>query len=210
MRVEVWSDVVCPWCFLGRHRLDAAIAQFAHRDEVEVVSRSFELHPDAPRDGEPRGAPAADGPVVAAAAAEGLALRLDRARPANTFDAHRLLHLATAHGRQQELEERLMRAHLMEGEPVGVPSTLERLATEAGLPPSEVRALLESDRYADAVRADELLARSVEIFTVPFFTVDRDLAVSGAQPADVLLELLQQSWDRARRRAAGGPAAGPS
>jgi predicted DsbA family dithiol-disulfide isomerase len=171
VEVEIWSDVTCPWCLMGKQRLEAALERFEHRDEVDVVWRSFELHPEAP------GA-------------------------ANTFDAHRLLQLAAEHGRQGELEERLLRAHLDEREPVGDPAILARLAGEAGLPADEVRDVLAGDRYAEAVRADEQLAKAVEITVVPFFAVDRDLAVSGAQTPDVLLELLQQSWDRAERRRA--------
>lgn len=215
MQVEVWSDVTCPWCFIGKRRLEAALEQFEHRDEVNVLFRSFELDPDAPPGGrdatdrlaERHGVPRewAEGMqqrVTDAAAGAGLVLRLDIARAANTFDAHRLLHLAAARGCQGELKERFMRAYFMEGERLGDPVTLERLATEAGLPADEVRDVLSSDRYGAAVRADEELGRRVEIMGVPFVAVDRDLAVSGAQAPDVLLELLQQSWDRLQRRRA--------
>jgi predicted DsbA family dithiol-disulfide isomerase len=118
---------------------------------------------------------------------------------ARTFDAHRLLHLAAEHGCQGALEERFLRAYLEEDEPLGDRAALERLAGEVGMPGDEVRDVLAGDRYADAVRADEELARSVEINVVPFFAVDRDLAVSGAQPPDVLLDLLEQSWERRPR-----------
>jgi predicted DsbA family dithiol-disulfide isomerase len=152
---------------LGKRRLEAALAQFAHRDRVEVVWRAFELD---------RGAPS--GPRR------------------SSFDAHRLSKLAGEHGSQSDLNERIMRAHLEEGESIGDPATLERLAIDVGLPPTEVRAVLRSDRFAREVRLDEELARAAEILTVPFFAVDRDLVVAGAQPVEVLLDLLQQSWER--------------
>jgi predicted DsbA family dithiol-disulfide isomerase len=129
------------------------------------------------------------------AAAEGLEFRFDLARDGNTFDAHRLLHLATAHGVQDALEERLMRAYLGEGELISDHATLARLAADVGLPEDEVSELLATDQYADAVRDDERTAASLGITAVPFFVIDRELGAAGAQPPEVLRDLLQRGWE---------------
>ena len=146
------------------------------------------------------------------AAADGLDFRFDLARAGNTFDAHRLVHLAAAHGRQDEMKERLMRAYLTEGEPIGDPAALERLAVEIGLPEDEVRDLLAGDRFADEVREDERTAARFGIHAVPFFVVDRALGASGAQPPEVLGELLRRGWDARQpvvQVVADGEACGP-
>jgi predicted DsbA family dithiol-disulfide isomerase len=209
MNVEIWSDVVCPWCYIGKRRFEAALAQFPQRDEVTITWRSFELDPDAPRErevdnathlaqkyGMSREEALARGQQVAdLAAAEGLAFRHDIARSGNTFDAHRLLHLAAEHGQQDALKERLMLAYHSEGEPIGDPKTLERLAVEVGLPEDEVRDTLATDRFAAEVREDEATASSFRITGVPFFVVDRRFAASGAQPPEALLQLLTQAQE---------------
>jgi predicted DsbA family dithiol-disulfide isomerase len=169
MRVDIWSDVVCPWCYVGKRRFEAALADFPHRDEVEVHWRSFELDPTAPpvRDidridhlaskyGIPREqAQAMERQINEAGQAAGIDFQLHRSRGGNSFDAHRLLHLAADHGLGDETKERLLRGYFSEGEPIGDPATLARLAVEAGLPAAEVAEVLAGDRYADAVRADE-------------------------------------------------------
>ncbi len=211
MTVEIWSDVVCPWCYIGKRRFEAALARFEHREEVELVWRSFELDATAPPSTAEQGpyaerlatkyrcseadAQAMIDTMTAAATAEGLDFRFDLARPGNTFDAHRLLHLAAAHGRQDALKERLDLATFSEGAAVSDHAELARLAAAVGLDEAEVRAVLGSDRYADAVRADEADARRLGISGVPFFVIDRRYGVSGAQPADLLLAALQQAWD---------------
>jgi len=210
MRVEIWSDVVCPWCYIGKRRFEAALARFAHRDEVELVWRSFELDPSAPLSSNDQGTYAARlaskyGRSVSEAQAmvddmtltagqEGLDFRFDLARPGNTFDAHRLLHLALELGLQDELKERLDRATFTEGSPVSDHAALRALATEVGLPEADVDAVLSSARYADAVRADEAQARAYGISGVPFFVVDGRYGISGAQPADAVLQTLDQAW----------------
>ena len=210
MKVEVWSDVVCPWCYVGKRRFQAALARFEHRDDVELVWRSFELDPSAPPSATEQGTyvellsaktgrSAAEAQVMldgmtATAAQEGLDFRFDLARPGNSFDAHRLLHLALAHGRQDALKERLDRATFSEGSPVSDHVALRMLATEVGLPETEVDTVLGSDRYAEAVRADEAQARAYGINGVPFFVVDGRYGVSGAQPPDLLLQTLEQAW----------------
>ena len=226
MNVEIWSDIACPWCYVGKRRLEAALASFEHRDDVTVTWRSFELDPSAPREREVDGAThlaqkygtsreqavAMQQRMTDAAAADGIAFRFDIARAGNTFDAHRLVHLAAAHDRQDAMKERLMRAYLTEGEPIGDPDTLARLAVDAGLPEDEVRELLAGDRFAAEVREDERTAAQFGIHAVPFFVVDRALGASGAQPPEVLAAMLRQGWE-ARQPAvpvvAGGEACGP-
>jgi predicted DsbA family dithiol-disulfide isomerase len=198
MVVEIWSDIACPWCYVGKRRFEAALEGFDH--EVEVVWRSFELDPGAPAERELSGpehlaekygmsveeARARQAQLASMAAADGLELHFDRVRSANTFDAHRLTHLAAAHGRQDAMVERLQRAHFTDGELLSDLETLARLAEEVGVP------MLAGDEYADAVRDDERLAQEIGITAVPTFVVDRRVAVAGAQQPEVLRELLQR------------------
>ncbi len=207
MHVEIWSDIACPWCYVGKRRFEAALVAFEHRDEVEVTWRSFELDPQAPRERSVDGAThlaekyrtsreralEMQRNMTEVAAGDGLDFRFDLLRGGNTFDAHRLLHLAATQELQDALKERFMRAYLTEGQSMGDHAVLERLAVEIGLPADEVRDVLTTDRYADAVRDDEGTASALGIASVPFFVVDRALAVSGAQPAKVLVELLKQA-----------------
>jgi predicted DsbA family dithiol-disulfide isomerase len=132
--------------------------------------------------------------MTEAAAGAGLEFHLERARPGNSFDAHRLLHLAAAHNRQHQVKERFLRAYLSEGEPIGDPDTVARLAVDAGLDPGEVRGILDSGKYADAVRADEKEALRLGVTSVPTFLIDRRLVVAGAQPAAELLGVLRRAW----------------
>ena len=225
MEVEIWSDVVCPWCYVGKRRFEQALAGFPHRDEVEVVWRSFELDPSAPpeRTGDDAGhlagkygVPLAQAQsmldtMTATAAQEGLDFSFATARPGSTFDAHRLLHLAADRGVQGAVKERLLRATFTEGEPIGDAETLVRLVADAGLDADEARAVLASDRYAAEVRGDEQQARAYGITGVPFFVVDGRYGVSGAQPAEALGQVLAQAWaERAPLQmvAAGGAAPG--
>ncbi|MEA2267094.1 MAG: hypothetical protein QOE27_2677 [Solirubrobacteraceae bacterium] len=222
MHVEIWSDIACPWCYVGKRRFEAALAGFEHRDEVRVTWRSFELDPLAPAARAEDGADhlaakygmtraealAMHERMTRVAAAEGLDFRFDLARGANTFDAHRQLHLAGAHGRQDALKERIMRAYLTEGELISDPSVLERLAVEAGLPAEEARSVARTDRYAAEVREDERTARELGINAVPFFVFDRAFGASGAQPPEILGELLQRAWDA--RTPVAVAAAGPT
>jgi predicted DsbA family dithiol-disulfide isomerase len=208
MLVEVWSDVVCPWCYLGKRRLESALALFPQRDEVEVAWRSFELDPNAPRrrEGSPAEHLAAKygmseeqveaswARLTALAEAEGLEYHLDRTQGGSSFDAHRLIHLGAAHGLQDEVKERLLRAYFTEGEPIGDPEVLGRLAVEAGLPAGEVADLLAGDAFAAEVREDEQRARLLGISGVPFFAIGGRYGVSGAQGSDVLLEALTAAW----------------
>ncbi len=207
MHVEIWSDIACPWCYVGKRRFEAALAAFEHRDEVEVTWRSFELDPTAPREREGDAAAhlaekygtsleqaqAMLDRMTETAAGDGLEFRFDLARGGNTFDAHRLLHLAAAHGAQDAVKERFMRAYLTEGELIADHAVLERLGVEAGLPADEVRDVLATDRYAAEVRDDEHTAGALGISAVPFFVVDRRIGASGAHDPEVLLDLLRRA-----------------
>ncbi len=221
MQVEIWSDVVCPFCYVGKRRFEAALAAFPHRDAVEVTWRSFELDADAPRSTSGNlvdrlaekyrvtreQAAEMNANVVAMAAAEGLDFRLDEARPGNTLDAHRLIHHAGMQGLQGEAKERLLRAYFTEGRAIGERDTLVAVAVELGLDADETRAMLASDAYVEAVRHDELAAARYGIRGVPFFVVDGAFGVSGAQPTDVFTQLLERAWGEGR--AAARPAAAP-
>lgn len=222
MKIEIWSDVACPWCYVGKRRFEAALARFEHADEVEVTWRSFELDPDAPAQREgplaehlarKYGMPLeraleTERQMTATAAGEGLEFHFDRARAGSTFDAHRLVHLAGEHGLKGAMKERLLRAYFTDGEPVGDPETLVRLAAEVGVPEDETRELLAGDRCADAVRDDEWTAGRLGISAVPTFVIDRAIGVSGAQSPDVLLNLLREGWERTRPAATAVGAAG--
>jgi predicted DsbA family dithiol-disulfide isomerase len=210
LRIDIWSDIACPWCYIGKRHLEQALDKFAHRRDVEIVWRAFELDPSAPRVRDASqtyaeriakkyGTPPAQAQVmidrmVDTAAGDGLEFRFDRIRPGNTFDAHRLLHLAHDRGVQDALKERMLRAYLTEGQAIGEPDVLVVLAREAGLDEVEARAVLDGDRYASEVRQDEALARELGISGVPFFVLAGRLGVSGAQPADVLLGALERAW----------------
>jgi predicted DsbA family dithiol-disulfide isomerase len=206
MHIEIWSDLVCPYCYIGKRNFETALARFEHRDDVEVSWRSFQLAPDLPRDvegdvhdylaakygGGRERAKEMNARVTETAAAAGLTYNLDSAVLGNTFDAHRVTHLAARHGLQDEAEERLFRAYFTESEHLADPETLVRLASEIGLDPDEVRTTLAGDEFADAVRADIQAAHEMGISGVPTFVVDRRYAITGAQPPELILRALEQ------------------
>jgi predicted DsbA family dithiol-disulfide isomerase len=212
LRIDIWSDIACPWCYVGKRRLEAALEHLpaAERAQVQINWRAFELDPSAPSErardlsyaerlAKKYGSPLATAQarivsMVQTAKADGLDFDFERIRPGNTFDAHRLLHLAHERGLQDAVKERFLLGYLSQGEAIGERAVLERLATEAGLPAAEVRGVLDSDRYAAEVRADEAEARALGIQGVPFFVFDERLAVSGAQPAPVLLSALKRAF----------------
>jgi predicted DsbA family dithiol-disulfide isomerase len=212
MKVEIWSDVVCPWCYIGKRNLEEALARFDHRDGVEVVWRSFELDPGAPRRREGEyaerlarkygvGRPEAQAMVdrmTSRAAEAGLTFRFDLAQPGNTFDAHRLIHLGRERGVQDAVKERLLAATFTEGAPIGERDALVKLGAEAGLDPDEARLVLEGDRYGAEVRGDEEAALDLGVTGVPFFLVDGKFAVPGAQPPELLLRVLDRAWSERR------------
>jgi len=210
MRVEIWSDVVCPWCYVGKRNFEAALSRFEHRDDVEVIWRAFELDPSAPAEREGdyvahlarkygmsvEQARKMIETMTATGAKAGVALDFDRARPGNSFDAHRLIHLAGQQGVQDAVKERFLRATFTDGEPIGDRDALLRLAVEAGLLQADAASVLENDVFAAEVRAEESLALELGISAVPFFVIDRTFGIPGAQPPDVILGALERAWEK--------------
>jgi predicted DsbA family dithiol-disulfide isomerase len=211
LSVDIWSDIACPWCYLGKRRFEAALAQFAHRDAVEVRWRAFELDPRAPRERDPSEGTHAEriarkyGATVAQIDARhaqmramgealGIDLRFDLVRGGNSFDAHRLIQLGRAHGRQGEVKDRLLRAYFTEGAAIGRADVLAPLAAEAGLDRAEVEAVLAGDRFAREVRSDETVAQELGVTGVPCFVIANRYAVSGAQTPEVILGALDRAW----------------
>jgi predicted DsbA family dithiol-disulfide isomerase len=211
MKIEVWSDVACPFCYIGKRRLEKGLEQFAHKDEVEIVYRSFELDPNAPKDiaedmntmlankyGVSREEAAAmSKSVEGQAAAEGLEYHFDTIIMTNTFDAHRLLQYANQNGKGSEFNELLLKAHFTDSKHVGEHEVLASIAQEAGLSYDDAMAILASDQYTAEVRADEIEARNIGVRGVPFYVIDRKYAVSGAQAPETFLEVVEKAWKEA-------------
>jgi predicted DsbA family dithiol-disulfide isomerase len=207
MQVEIWSDVICPWCYIGKRRFERALQHFAGRDRVQVIWRSFELDPNAPRQRSGtleellakkyrvslQQAAAMNARVVAIAKEVGLDYHLSIAHPGNTFDAHRLLHFATSRQQGDRATERIMHGYFSEGLEVGERAALARLAPEFGITEEEALKILESDAYSDEVRADEARAAAFGVTGVPFFLFDEKTAITGAQEMEVFTETLQQA-----------------
>ncbi|WP_328441294.1 DsbA family oxidoreductase [Streptomyces sp. NBC_00457] len=222
MRVEIWSDIACPWCYVGKARFEKALAAFPHRDQVEVVHRSFELDPGrAKGDTQPvitmltkkygmseAQAQAGEENLGAQAAAEGLDYRTRGRDHGNTFDLHRLLHFAKEQGRQDELIQVFYRANFAEERSLFTEGDerLVELAVEAGLLAADVRKILaDPEAYADDVRADEREAAELGANGVPFFVLDRKYGVSGAQPPEAFAQALTQAWgERSPLKLVGG------
>ncbi|OEJ27488.1 protein-disulfide isomerase [Streptomyces agglomeratus] len=209
MRVEIWSDIACPWCYIGKARFEKGLAAFPHRADVEVVHRSFELDPTSPKGvTEPvtgmlarkygrthEEVLAMEQQVASHAHAEGLGFLAEGRDHGNTFDIHRLLHLAAARGRQDALLDLAFRANFAEERSVFDPAVLLELAVEAGLDADEARAVLaDGSAYADEVRGDEREAAELGADSVPFFVFDRRYGISGGQPAEVFTQALEQAW----------------
>ncbi|MDF2847823.1 MAG: DsbA family oxidoreductase [Oerskovia sp.] len=209
VKVDIWSDVACPWCYVGKRRFETALAGFAGRDdapEVEIEYHSFELAPDTPVDFEGtevdflakhKGMPAGQveqmlGQMTTVAAAEGLAYDFDALQHTKTLKAHELLHLAKSRGKQVEMKERLLKAYFEQGRHVGRIDELVALATEVGLDADEVRAALENGDFADDVEQDIAQARAYGISGVPFFVFNGKYGVSGAQDPAVFTQVLDQ------------------
>jgi predicted DsbA family dithiol-disulfide isomerase len=208
MQIEIWSDVICPWCYIGKRRFEMALANFAHKENVKVIWRSFELDPKSPPQYpdtlevtlarkygvSPQEAAAMNARVTAVAKEIGLDYRLSNARPGNTFDAHRLLHFAAARNFGAQATERIMHAYFSEALAVGDRAALARLAAEFGIAESEALAMLEGDAYSSDVRADEARAAKFGITGVPFFVIDGKVGISGAQAVEVFADALQKAW----------------
>jgi predicted DsbA family dithiol-disulfide isomerase len=208
MLVEIWSDVVCPWCYLGKVRFEKALAAFDHRDEVTVRHRSFQLDPTAPAGGTvdtstalatkygltPARIGAMQREMEQRAAADGLEYHLDGQRTGNTYAAHRLLHLAAEHARQDALLDRMYRAYFTERGSLFDDDSLRALAVDVGLDRADVDRVLSGDEYADAVEADLAQAAAYGITGVPFYVIDNRYGISGAQPVEVFSAALQQAY----------------
>ncbi|MFJ1705945.1 DsbA family oxidoreductase [Kitasatospora sp. NPDC088346] len=209
MRVEIWSDINCPWCYIGKARFEKALERFPHREDVEIVHRSFELDPTAPAEARPvvpliaakygiglDRAEAAEQGIAASARDEGLTYRTEGRDAANSFDMHRLLHFAEEHGRRAQLLDVLYRANFADERSAFAPGRLLELAVEAGLDAgAAAHVLADRTAYADAVREDEATASAMGATGVPFFVFDRRLGVSGAQPPATFTAALEQAWD---------------
>jgi predicted DsbA family dithiol-disulfide isomerase len=209
MRVDIWSDVVCPWCYVGKARFEKALRGFGHHDEVEIVFRSFELDPSQPKNEREtvlgmlskkygmsqEDARAADGRVAGLAKAEGLGFDSDRP-VGNTFDIHRVIHLGRDKGLQNELINAVYEAYFAQARQVFDRDVIADVASDAGLDYGEAVEVFDGDAYADAVRQDEKMARELGITGVPFFVFDMALAVSGAQSPETFASALNQAWTR--------------
>jgi predicted DsbA family dithiol-disulfide isomerase len=209
LSIDIWSDIACPWCYVGKRRLERALEQFPARDSVRIVWHAFELDPSAPRQNHSgpyaerlakkygssvREAQARIDQLVSVAKSDGLELDFEHIRPGNTFDAHRVLHYAGEVGLQDAVKEQFLRGYLSEGEAIGEPEVVLRLATRAGLDVDRVSAILSSDTYAREVRADEAEAQRLGIRGVPFFVMAGRYGLSGAQPPETLSRALSQAW----------------
>ena len=216
IKIDAWSDIACPWCYIGKRNLESGLAAASTDDDapvVEVVFHSYELAPDTPVDfdgGETdylahhKGIPAEQARemldrVTGVAADAGLEYRFDKLKHTNTVKAHQLLHFAKAEGKQPELTERLMSAYFTEGRHLGRDDELVALAADAGLDPEAARDALVSERYLDDVRADQAQAQAYGINGVPFFVIDGKYGVSGAQPAEAFAQIARQVWEERRQ-----------
>ena len=226
MKIEIWSDVVCPWCFIGKRRLEKALASTGY--DAEIVYRSFQLDPAAPTQpvqsvAEHLGAKYGGGPAAgqqmierteAVAAEEGLLFRLGEAQRVNTVDAHRLLHLALEESpeTQARLKEELLSAYFLRAENVADHDVLRAAAAVVGLDADRVEEVLGSTEYADAVEADIREAAGLGATGVPFFVIDRRYGVSGAQPVETFVQVLERAWQDAHpplQQVGAGEACGP-
>lgn len=213
MKIELFSDMVCPFCYIGKRRLDRALARFPYRDKVEVVYRAFQLDPEASPDGHEtlpererrvRGIPLEVirgrlEMVTELAASEGLVYDLTRALPVNTFDAHRLMHFAAGTPHLDAVAENILRAYAVEGRSIADHEVLADLAAKAGLDLEPTRAMLASDAHADDVRSDVARAHALGIRTVPSFVVDESVGFSGVDSTGTLLTLLERAWRDSKR-----------
>lgn len=209
MRVDIWSDVMCPFCYIGKRHLEKALEEFEHRDDVEVVWHSYQLDPDArPQPGkdaytylaERKGQPVewsrqAHKQVTEMAARAGLHYDFDKVVIANSFDAHRLVQLAKKYGKGDEMEEQLFKGHFTDGKDVGDHKVLMEMAKAIGLNEKEVADVLNGNAYADEVQADIAMAEQIGVRGVPFFVINNKYGVSGAQPPATFVQALNKAWE---------------
>jgi predicted DsbA family dithiol-disulfide isomerase len=208
MKIEIWSDIACPWCFIGKRRFEKALEKFEHKDQIDVQWRSYQLDPTLPAhfDGteteylsQMKGMPQDQvrqmfAHVTEQAAGEGLAYDFDKIVVANSFTAHRFLHLAKAHNLDAQAKEALLSGHFEHGEDIGDVEYLVRTGVVLGLDEAEIREALEGDRYTEDVQKDIAEARALGVTGVPFFVLDRKYGISGAQPTESFSQALAQAW----------------
>lgn len=206
MKIEIWSDFVCPFCYIGKRRLELALDKFKYESDIEIVFRSFELDPNAKKQYKEsiheiiskkysiplEQAKASNNQLVEQAKELGLNYNFDDLKPTNTFDAHRLVHYAKAEGKMNELTERLLKAYFVDSLNLSDHTILAKLASEVGLDDNKALTILESDKYTTDVRDDEELASNIGVTGVPFFVFNNKYAVSGAQPPELFLEVLEK------------------
>lgn len=210
LNIKIWSDFVCPFCYIGKRRLEEALEQFPHREEVKIEFKSFELDPEAPKDtrmteaemlAKKYGVSVDEAKKMTAQVAKqaetvGLTFHFETMIPTNTFDAHRLTKFAKTKGKETDITEKLLYAHFTESKHIGDLETLINIADTVGLDSQEVNNVLQSaDEYANEVRADENMARNIGVRGVPFFVINDKYAISGAQPTVAFLKALQKAWD---------------
>ncbi|APH04807.1 DsbA family oxidoreductase [Bacillus weihaiensis] len=209
MNIEVWSDIVCPFCYIGKKRLEHALEKFPYQDKVTVEFRSFELNPNAPihHEGDYVDLLAKkyntsreqmiemNQQLTDQAKEVGLTYHLDRVKPTNTLDAHRLLHFSKKYGKENEMVVRLFDAYFTEAKHVADHETLVSLAKDVGLDEVEVKKVLVSNQFEADVRQEEQDAQDIGVTGVPFFVINRKYAISGAQPTEVFLEVLEKVWN---------------
>lgn len=222
VKIDIWSDIACPWCYIGKRRLETALAAFPHRDEVEVVWHSFQLDPSAPQQpeitvaqrlSEKYGVSTADAAQMMArveglAAEEGMTWRHADSLHVSTLDAHRLLHLAKSEGKQGALKEALLASYFAEAGNVADPDTLVAIATSVGLEEARVREVLASREFESDVEADLAQAVAYGASGVPFYVVDERYGISGAQPVEVFTQVLEKAWGDTHLTLVGGAADG--
>lgn len=209
MKIEVWSDFVCPFCYIGKRRLEQALEEFDHKNKVEVSYKSFELQPHLPSDKNvtihemlakkmnttPEQAKAMNQQIIASAATVGLAYQFDEMKQTNTLDAHRLVKYAETKGKGSELTERLLSAHFLESQFLGEQETLLSLAADVGLNREEASKVLSGSEYLDDVRMDQQEGQQLGVQGVPFFVFNRKYAISGAQPHEAFVQTLKKVWE---------------
>ncbi len=209
MKVDIWFDYACPFCYIGKRRFEAAIAEFIYKDQIEVHFHSYQLQPDAPKNSNSSihellaakygttvtHAKKMNEHISEQAREVGLTFRFDSMIPTNTADAHRLTHYAKVHGKDKMMTERLLKAYFTDSLHIGDHSTLVKLATEIGLPESEVLEVLKTEQYKEQVERDMETASQIEIQGVPFFVFNNKYAISGAQNTETLKAVLQDIWE---------------
>ncbi|AJD91973.1 DSBA oxidoreductase [Jeotgalibacillus malaysiensis] len=209
MKIEIWSDYVCPFCYIGKRKLENALNKFEHKDQVEIVYRSFQLDPDAPKNATEdtisalakkygmsydQAVEMTDN-VVAQAKEVGLDYDFSKMKRTNTQDAHRLTHFAAEHGKDQQITEKLLSAYFLESKHIGDHDQLVAIAEEVGLDTEKAREVLTSDQYTEEMTADIQKAAQIGVSGVPFFVLENKYAISGAQPDEVFTQALEKVWE---------------